>query len=339
MVAKQKIVKHFLEFPRKTLFVFFALLVFSVGVFVSADTEFSSGQSLFLDVDQDGLSDKEERVFGTDSTKKDTDGDGYSDGVEIESGYDPLKPAPGDKLVAEDSGLGKGGYDESGDTLLENENLTQNASDEIADILAKSSQDTSGVNMNDLNASIEALLQQSTVEVEMPEVDVNAIKIKRLKCKSSHEDDEKCIAKKKEVTLEYLTVLSYLVANNSPIPLKSEGDLGTISDSLLNDATLAFTTGNFGLLKDTSERADTFLKALRDIEVPENMLEIHAKALQLGLFTQKLGKEFANKSNDPIAQIALLAQLQGVINIVSEFSTEVAGQLAVLGIKEIPVDL
>ena len=31
--------------------------------------------------------------------EKDTDGDGYGDGIEVESGYDPLKPAPGDKVI------------------------------------------------------------------------------------------------------------------------------------------------------------------------------------------------------------------------------------------------
>jgi hypothetical protein len=42
------------------------------------------------DFDEDGLSDKMELNFHTDLTNYDTDGDGYSDGDEIKSGYDPL---------------------------------------------------------------------------------------------------------------------------------------------------------------------------------------------------------------------------------------------------------
>jgi len=42
------------------------------------------------DYDQDGLSDRMELNFHLDLTNPDTDGDGYSDGEEIASGFDPL---------------------------------------------------------------------------------------------------------------------------------------------------------------------------------------------------------------------------------------------------------
>ncbi|HEB01407.1 MAG TPA: hypothetical protein ENI16_00215, partial [Candidatus Portnoybacteria bacterium] len=60
--------------------------------------------SLFSkDKDNDGLSDREERKYGTDPDNPDTDGDGYLDGEEIASGYDPLKPAPYDVLAGAES--------------------------------------------------------------------------------------------------------------------------------------------------------------------------------------------------------------------------------------------
>jgi len=43
-----------------------------------------------LDSDEDGLSDEEEAVLGTDPFKKDTDGDNYWDPWEIDEGTDPL---------------------------------------------------------------------------------------------------------------------------------------------------------------------------------------------------------------------------------------------------------
>ena len=42
------------------------------------------------DLDSDGLSDRMELNFHTNLTKADTDGDGYSDGIEIENGFNPL---------------------------------------------------------------------------------------------------------------------------------------------------------------------------------------------------------------------------------------------------------
>lgn len=64
-----------------------------------AVAENKNGNSLFLDSDQDGLTDQEEKMIGTDPQNADTDGDGYSDGKEVSSGYNPLKSAPGDQIV------------------------------------------------------------------------------------------------------------------------------------------------------------------------------------------------------------------------------------------------
>jgi len=69
------------------------------GATFFALAESQTNNSLFLDSDQDGLTDQEEHMIATDPEKADTDGDGYSDGKEVESGYNPLKPAPGDKIV------------------------------------------------------------------------------------------------------------------------------------------------------------------------------------------------------------------------------------------------
>ena len=43
-----------------------------------------------IDTDKDGLPDYMENLYGTDLNNPDTDGDGYKDGEEVESGYDPL---------------------------------------------------------------------------------------------------------------------------------------------------------------------------------------------------------------------------------------------------------
>jgi len=53
------------------------------------------------DTDQDGLTDKEEQLFGTSAAAADSDEDTYQDKEEIENGYSPL--APGDRL--EDAGI------------------------------------------------------------------------------------------------------------------------------------------------------------------------------------------------------------------------------------------
>ena len=79
---------------------FISLSFISFMVFISASAEdVFSGKNIFQDSDSDGLSNEEERLYGTDPFNKDPDGDGYADGDEVKGGYNPLKRAPGDRIV------------------------------------------------------------------------------------------------------------------------------------------------------------------------------------------------------------------------------------------------
>ena len=55
------------------------------------------------DPDGDGLKNWQEETYKTDPRNPDTDGDGYLDGEEVASGYDPLIPAPNDALEGTDT--------------------------------------------------------------------------------------------------------------------------------------------------------------------------------------------------------------------------------------------
>ncbi len=51
-----------------------------------------AGNEFQIDTDQDGLTDFDESIWGTNINNSDTDGDGYGDSEEIKNGYDPLGP-------------------------------------------------------------------------------------------------------------------------------------------------------------------------------------------------------------------------------------------------------
>lgn len=51
------------------------------------------------DLDNDGLTNDQERLYKTDPLNPDTDGDGYKDGVEVATGYDPTKVSEEDPKV------------------------------------------------------------------------------------------------------------------------------------------------------------------------------------------------------------------------------------------------
>lgn len=53
------------------------------------ETKMPSSIGGSVDKDKDGLTDAQEKFYGTDPNNPDTDGDGYKDGEEVKNGYDP----------------------------------------------------------------------------------------------------------------------------------------------------------------------------------------------------------------------------------------------------------
>lgn len=70
--------------------IFLAFILFFIIGFVSINTSLANGLS---DADADGIPDQDElNIYKTDPNKPDTDGDGYSDRIELLSGYSPHNP-------------------------------------------------------------------------------------------------------------------------------------------------------------------------------------------------------------------------------------------------------
>ena len=323
----------FLNFSEKgtkfTLFLFFSLLVFSTAVFVFAD-ESGSTKNIFQDSDQDGLSNDEEKLYGTDLMNKDSDGDGYGDGIEVESGYDPLKPAPGDKVIKE-AQLGLSVTVPGG-----SENLTQRVSGEIANILQDTDASDKAVSLDDINTSVQKMLSESMAEVTLPDVDINSIKIKKLAkgLKGKARDEQE-----RQDALEYLTVVSYLVANNMPQPFQAQSELSGIFTNFSSEFTSSLSSGDMGYIDGLSKRGEKMLEGLKDIEVPEKMLDVHVKALKMSKYAMQLRGELKPSQGDPLGQIAVLAKMQGLFGSMAGLIGEVQQRLIDYGIKEIPLNL
>ena len=310
------------------LFLFFSLLILSAGFFVFAD-DTANTKNIFQDSDQDGLSNDEEKLYGTDPFSRDTDGDGYSDGVEVESGYDPLKRAPGDKVIKEIK-------PSSVAVLSETENLTQKVSEEIADILKNTNENGQAISLEDINASVEKALSGNTEEVALPEVDTKDVKIKKLP--KNIKEKNRTEAERRDA-IEYLTVMAYLLANNAPQTLQTQDDLGSMLTSLSNDSLAALLSGDMGVIDELSKRGEKILEELKDIEVPEKMLDVHVKALKMARYAVQLKDELKPTENDPLGQIATLSKAQGFLGSVVGFVDEVQKKLSDYGIEEIPLNL
>lgn len=311
------------------LFLFFGLLILSTAFFVFAE-DTTSTKNIFQDTDQDGLSNDEERLYGTDPMNKDTDGDGYSDEVEVMSGYDPLKPSPGDKIIQEEN------KNVSTDSQNGSANLTEQVSGEIATLLKNTDKSGQEISLEDINSSVDKVMSGNAEEIILPEVNIKDIKIKYLPKNLS---DKKQLAQEKEDALEYLTVLSYLVANNSPKAFQTRDDLSLIFNNLSIESVAGLASGNRQSLEDLSKKGEKMLEELKDIEVPEKMLDIHMKALQMAKYAVQLKDELKPADSDPLGQIAVLSKAQGFFGSVASFASEVQKKLTDYNITEIPLKL
>jgi hypothetical protein len=309
-------------------FLFFGLLIFSAGFFVFASDAIST-KNIFQDSDQDGLSNDEEKLYGTDAFKKDTDGDGYSDGIEVESGYDPLKHAPGDKIIKENK-------TSSVTTTSAPKNLTQRVSGEIAGILKSTNESGQTISMEEINASVEKVLSGNMEEITLPEVNIKDIKIRKLP--KNLKEKNRAEAERKDA-IEYLTVLAYLTANNAPQTFRTQDDLGSILTNLSNDSLAALSSGNMSAIEQLSLRGEKMLGELKDVEVPEKMLDVHVKALKMAQYAMQLKSELKPAESDPIGQIAVLSKAQGFLGSVVSFVEEIQKKLTDYGIEEIPLNL
>ena len=325
----------FLVFSEKhtkyTFFIFLSLLFFSVAFFVLAEESTTSNKNIFQDVDQDGLSNDEEKLYGTNPSVKDTDGDGYSDGIEVGSGYDPLKPAPGDKIVVESVA-----NDQVVVSQNEGDNLTAKVSSEIVNILKNNNEAGQEVSLEDVNQSVQKLVSASTEEIVLPEINQNDIKIKKL---PKNLKEKNRLEREREDALEYLTVLAYLLANNSPGTFQSEEDLGGMLTNLSGDSISALLSGNMEHINMLSERGEKMLLELKEITVPEQMLDVHIKALQMAEYAIQLKSKLKPSQDDPLGQIAVLSQVQGLFGSVTVLMDEVHQKLVGYGIEEIPLNL
>ncbi len=310
---------------------FLSLFFLGTGIFVLGDEDSKSEKNIFEDFDQDGLSNDEETLYGTDPNISDTDGDGYSDGTEVESGYDPLKPAPGDKIITVRNDIEK--IDEN-----DSENLTQKLSSDLNFLLEEKSQKNEQINIEDLDAVIEQLNTSSGYTFEdLPEIDETSIRIKEQDYSNLTEEAREL--KEKEDSLSYLTAVAYIFSSNSPQKISTQSDLEAIFGQIVSGFQNFSSGENNSYFEDLSARAKISLEQLEGIEVPENMLSLHIKGLRLTNYLISMEKEVKITSDDPIKNILILSKTNNAISLISLFYEEVSSYLEKAGIPQIPIDL
>ncbi len=325
----------------RTYLSFFSITFFlSLVLLFSSYTHSQSAQSIFEDFDQDGLSNAEESIWGTDPYNPDTDGDGYSDYAEIKSGYDPLKPAPGDKIISQETSSER----EKEESLLMNEqenslNITQKTAAQIAGMVEGVSSDGEEITLESIEALVNEAISESNEPIELPEIEEGEIRV--LKQEYSQLSEEARKNKEKEDSIKYLSSIAYVIASTSPQQTRLDsGDIfAEMLEKEISQAIGGFSQGGFEQIEEWIGRGTEALEMMKEIEVPENMLDIHKKGLQIAKYSLSLEDISRPNVEDPIGNIAILSRAQGLLVLMGTYQEEIMETIEAIGIQEIPLEL
>lgn len=315
--------------------IFAGLVIFSFAVFALAEENSSTDKSIFLDSDQDGLTNDEEKSYGTDPYNADTDGDGYSDGVEVTSGYDPLK-AGNDKIVSENTGSEKvAGISTSTSTANTNEteNLTEELSTKVTDLLTQSSANNTEIKIDDLDNLIQQTTESNLTFDDLPEIDEKSIKIKEQNYSNLSEEER--LEKEKDDASQYLTAIGYIIATNSPQPIENQDDMQEAFNEMLGsmDEFSNNTSSIPEYFTNLSEKGSSMLEQMKNVEVPQSMVDFHIKGLQLATYAISLEDKISEQTDDPVAMMLSMSKVNNLLYLTTSLFNEMKDELNSLGIE------
>ncbi len=335
------------------------LAVFATTLFALAEND--SNNPLFSDSDQDGLTDQEEKMLGTDPFNPDTDGDGYSDGKEVSSGYNPLKPAPGDRIVvASDTasqenaaeigefsnknpreeflsgtdslaGLGLGGLSEEVVSDFSSDPENPNLTNELLGQLMLMSQqkgtesesflENPSFGASDYDQIIQQALQSANMERELPQIRDDEVKLLP-PVDDKNLEPEEVKEKQKEEIEKYLASLAYVIALNSPFAITSPDDLQENVTSESEELLNSVLKGDQETIDDYAQRSRNSIEQIKKIEVPYILEDLHKSALALAIYTAEMKDDVIVSAEDPMKSLSSFVVLQKVAESANKLQSE-----------------
>ncbi len=290
-----------------------------VVVFVAAHAreQQSSPLAVHIDFDQDGLSNDEEALYGTDPDNPDTDGDGFSDGVEVRSGYDPLiHKDRGDRVIGLEEAQTQS--DVSAARSLTNELRTRVAG--IAFDVASGKE----VTLGDIDKEVQAFVDNAVKDIAVPQIDMDRIRVKRQDYGDLSEEQRR--ERIKRDVANYTSALAYTLSLYTPKPLTDEGAAEAISADVLGEAErLMNDFTDVSPFIRLAEDSRMLQERLFEIEVPEVALPLHVEGLQFAAMVAAFANDAkgVDLARDPAEAAVLYARAASLTSIGAMFMEKV----------------
>lgn len=307
--------------------VFMGLLVVAFILFSFVDAK-DETMNYFQDRDRDGLSDVEEKALGTDWQNEDTDGDGYTDGVEVFNGFNPLIPAPGDRI----SNFQKGVEVEVMGERRERKNLTQEFIEKLKskkNTALTTFQEVSGetglvtdltdiqklknisLTQEDINKLTEETLSGAEMDKEVEIMLEKDFKILPKITAKSTKKKNKAIKKELE---EYLAVTGFIMVNGLPFKVDENSDFNEKLDKFMLGIGDDIVTGSRAETKNSKNNLKKTFEKLLEIDVPYVIKDVHIRAMSLLKYLLEQDETVVFSKNDPIAMGLMIGKLQSIMN-------------------------
>ncbi len=263
-----------------------------------------------IDSDNDGLKDWEENLYKTDPCNPDTDGDGYLDGEEINSGHNPLVKGPNDnqvfyplpvgdkynitnKIFADFSSVLNSYIEQKNQYAQDHPNikspkeyLSQTSSETLTEMFTRAMSD----NENNWTIQVNAILEQLP-EIFNIEIIDNDIII-------TDDNSSKAIN-------AYIQKLFSVI--KSADFLLNETNLVLLKDSLISE--------DFAQIDGLILTNDETIALLLNYPVPSSIKNMHKQFLKLQITARNIFISLRSSAIDPIKALVAAKELENINNL------------------------
>ncbi len=338
--------------PIKKGAMFFAILAFAWIQFSSAD---ENEPNYFEDLDGDGLTNQEELALGTDPNKADTDEDGYSDGVEVEGGFDPLvkkietqinsidgsnintttKKTEGEitnnpldkidtqKINATEVFLKNIKEDKEEELKLLNQ---ASIDDEILKTVAASEDATKySLTEEEVQAIVEKTIQEVNLDEELEIISDEELNIQE----EVTEKNDQTLEEEKAAVEEYFVAVGYIMFEEAPYLFQDSDNIIGMATSLIGGIGIDIEEGDSSKVTDLKGKSETMYEKIKALEVPYVLKDVHKMGLSLQKYMLGQDETLATDKDDPVALVSMLGKVQAVMSemdVLSSDTTEILDQ-------------
>lgn len=209
------------------------------------------------------------------------------------------------------------------------DNLTSQVARKLSALASSTDPDEQEVSLDKLQEIINDSISQKFSDSDLPTIAPGEIKIKKQTYSGSAGQIR---ARKKEDFTNYMIAAYYILSSSSPKPITNNADLNGLADYFTQTVTTALTDRDSSGLTEISQSGQKILDQLKNVEVPEDVIDIHTKAVQFAKYAIMLKPAVTADADDPLADLVNISKIKSLTEALISFSGEVSARFNEYGL-------